>query len=117
MPESNVYSTLYYAAPTTSNATLYTSSSGDGVKGCFAINTTGSAATISLTLVRKGGSPTDGYATVIANAYSVPANSTADLLASLNLTSEYSELLMESGDYLYGEQGTSSAITLLVRGS
>jgi hypothetical protein len=110
------YSTLYNASPTTSNATLYTSTSGDGIHSLLAVNGTGSAATISVTLVRKGGSPTDAYAVPIASALSIPANSTTELL-NQRLGSEYGELIMHSGDYLSGEQGTSSAITLIAYGN
>lgn len=117
MPETNTYSILYNAAPTTSNATLYTSSNGDGVRSVKALNTSGSAATISVTVVRKGGSPTDNQAVVLAAALSVPAGNATELIASENLTSEYGELLLETGDYLYGAQGTGSAITLIVTGS
>jgi hypothetical protein len=109
-------STLYNAVLTTSNATLFTSSSGDGIKQILAINGTGSAATVTLTLVRKGGTTTDAYAEVIANAVSIPANSVTELL-SLRLGSEYGELTMHSGDYLYGEAGTGSAITLIAYGN
>jgi len=109
------YSTLYNGTPTTSNTTLYTSSSGNGAKQVLAVNGTGSAATITLTLVRKSGSPTDAYAVPIAAAVSVPANDITELL-SQRLGSEYNELIMHSGDYLYGEQGTSSAITLIAYG-
>lgn len=109
------YTALYNAVPTTSNATLFTSSSGNGVKQILAINGTGSAATVSLTLVRKGGSPTDTEAVVIASAVSVPANGITELLSE-RLQSEYNELLFQAGDYLYGEQGTSSALTLIAYG-
>lgn len=112
-----LYTTLYNAQPTTSNATLYTSSTGNGVKKILAVNGTGSAATVSLTLVRKGGTATDSEAIVIANAFSVPAGDTADLLPSEELHSSLSELLMEAGDYLYGEVGTGSSIYLMVYGT
>jgi hypothetical protein len=117
MPETSTYPILSNSVLTTSNATIFTSSDGDGVRSILALNETGSAATVTLTLVRKGGSPTDAYATPLAVALSVPANSATQLIASENLASEYSELLMETGDYLYGEAGTGSAITLLVIGS
>jgi hypothetical protein len=110
------YSTLYNSVLTTSNATLYTSSTGDGIHALLAVNGTGSAATVSVTLVRKGGSPTDSYAVVIANALSIPANSTTELL-NQRLGSEYGELLLHDGDYLYGEAGTGSAITLIAYGN
>ena len=109
--------TLYNAAPTTSNATLYTSTSGNEVRGAYAINGTGSAATITLNLVRKGGTSTDAYAVNIAAAVSVAANSTTSLLPSEHLYSELSELQLEAGDTLQGSQGTSSAITLLIIGA
>ena len=117
MPENTNYPTLLNSVLTTSNATLFTSSDGDGIRSILAINGTGSAATVSVTLVRKGGSPTDAYATVLASALSVPANSATQLIASEQLQSEYGELLLETGDYLYGEAGSGSAITLLVIGS
>jgi len=117
MSVSGPYPTLYNAAPTTSNSTLYTSAAGDGLHQALAINGTGSAATITLTLVRKGGTLTDAYAVPIAAAVSVAANSCLELLYSEGLHSEYGELLMETGDTLQGLQGTGSAITLLVFGT
>ena len=110
------YSTLYNTTPSTSTATLYTATNGNGVKGIYALNTTGTAATITLNLIRKGGTSTDAYAVNIAAAVSVAANSTTSLLPSEGLSSEYGELTMEAGDTLSGLQGTSSAITLLVIG-
>jgi hypothetical protein len=110
------FSTLYNSVLTTSNATLYTSSAGNAVHQILAQNGTGSAATVTLTLVRKGGTTTDAYAVPIANALSIPANDTTELL-SQRLGSEYNELLLHTGDYLYGEAGTGSAITLIVYGN
>lgn len=109
------YSTLYNAVPTTSTATLYTSSSGNGIKQILAVNGTGSAATVTLNLIRKGGTSTDGYGVAIAAAVSVPANDTTELL-SQRLGSEYNELILHSGDYISGLQGTSSALTLIIYG-
>jgi hypothetical protein len=115
--ETSNYPVLLNSVLTTSNATLFTSSDGDGVRGVWAINGTGSSATVSVTVVRKGGTATDTEAVVLAAALPVPANSATNLTASLNLTSEYGELLLETGDYLYGEASAGSAITLIVIGS
>jgi hypothetical protein len=110
------YPTLYDTTPSTSNATLYTASAPAVVKGIYAINGTGAAATITLNLVRKGGTSSDAYAVNIAAAVSVAANSTAALLPSEHLYSALNGLQLETGDTLQGLQGTSSSITLLIIG-
>ena len=107
---------LYNNEPSTSTATLYTSTSGDGIRQILAINGTGSAATVTLNLIRKGGSAGDGYSVSIASALSIPANSVTELLEE-RLGSEYGEMTMHPGDYLSGLQGTGSAVTLVAYGN
>ena len=107
--------TLYNSAPGTSNTTLWTSEAGAGIRQILAVNSDSSAHTVTLTLVRKGGSATDAYAVVIAQAVSVPANGVAELLDP-RLHSALDEMQCFAGDSLYG-LASSSDITVLVYGS
>jgi hypothetical protein len=117
MPESTL-ATLYNSAPSTSDAALFTSSTGNVVKKLLAVNGTGSAATITVWYIRSGDSESsNSHSNEIAAAFSVPANSVADLLAGEELESEYDELVLETGDSIRGSQGTGSAITLLIAGA
>lgn len=113
---SSTYTTLYNTTPGTSDAALYTSSSGNVIKKILALNTSGSAATITLYYVRKGDSEGGDYSTELAAAVSVPAGDTLDVLAAENLESELNELVLLTGDEIRGLQGTGSAITLIMVG-
>jgi hypothetical protein len=90
---------------------------GNAVKGILAINADSSDHTVTLTLVRKGGTASDAYAVVLADAYTVPANQVTNLLANQRLLSALDELQCGPGDYLYGEASAASEVTLLVYGS
>jgi hypothetical protein len=122
MPETATFTALYNNTPATSGAAIYTATQGTAIHQILGINTTGSAATITLTLVRKGGTTSDAYATQITGtgsapvAFSVPAGDAVEFLAGESLQSEYGEIVLEAGDEIYGSQGTSSAITLIMIG-
>lgn len=107
---------LYNSTPSTSNGTLFTSSAGSVLKQIILTNTTGSAATVTLYLVRKGGTTSSNTTITLANALSVPANGIYELL-ELRLGSEYGELTFGTGDMLQGLQGTGSAISVLAYGN
>jgi hypothetical protein len=107
---------LYNTTPSTSNATLFTSSAGNVLKQIILTNTTGTAAVVTLYLVRKGGTTSSNTTITLASALSVPANGIYELL-ELRLGSEYSELQFMTGDMLQGSQGTGSAISVLAYGN
>lgn len=93
---------LYHAAPGTSNATLYTTTSRTVVNQVVVANTTATAATLRLT---TNGSTA---ATALVWDASFPANSvtTLDLAFVLNATSET----------IQGLQGTASALSVSIHG-
>jgi hypothetical protein len=108
-------STLYDAEPGTSAGTIFTSATGAQVRQILAVNADTAEHTVTLTLVRKGGSAADAYSEAIAQAVSVPASSVTEVLTP-QLFTALGYLRMAEGDFLYG-QCSSSEVTLLIYGS
>lgn len=100
---------MYFGQPGTTNATLYTApttTSGSPVaviRSIHVCNTTGTAATLSLSL--------NGTAATAANCFikgfTIPV---AGLLV------ENVNLVLESADTIQGLQGTSGALTVIISG-
>lgn len=103
---------LYEGQPPTSETTLFTAPtpavgvSKTQVDHVVAVNTTGAAATFSLSIVPAGN--VAGAANRIFAAQSVAANSEVNFPIDEELT---------SGDFISGLQGTSGAITLHINGN
>lgn len=93
------------AQPGTTNATLYTvpGSTQAHVQSVIVVNTTGSAATLTLALNGTSDTAANHW---LFSAYSVPANGfvhVTGLVASL-----------DAADTITGKQGTSSALTVTI---
>ena len=108
-------STLYDSAPSTSAGTVFTSQTGAQVRQILAVNSDSAAHTVTLTLVHKGGSASDAYSAPFAQAVSVPANGVAELIDPA-LHSAHGYMLMNAGDFLYGETSNSD-VSLLIYGT
>jgi hypothetical protein len=98
---------LYRGQPTTSNTTLYTvpGSTDAKIASITICNTTTTAATLTLSVVQSGG--TAGVTNQIMAAYSVPASATVIIDSSV---------YMNTGDFVAGLQGTTSALTVTISG-
>lgn len=98
---------LYRNQPGTTSATLYTAPSATTVKlGSIVLsNTTGTSATITLSVVQSGG--TAGVTNQILSAYVVRPNDTVTIDSSV---------YMNASDFIAGLQGTASAITVTISG-
>lgn len=98
---------VYNGTPSTSDAALVTASGTPVVfSHLIAVNTTGSAATITLSVNRS----VSGVVETIASALSLPAHSAVSL--EYDRLEALGEIVLDSGDTLHGLQGTSSAITV-----
>lgn len=104
---------------TTLTATVYTSAGTDGnnIARLFAYNTDSVDRTVTLTLVRKGGTATDAYAEPICAAQVVKAGGLVDLLSDPEIQSALSELQMYPGDTIVGGASANSVVTLVIAGS
>lgn len=98
---------LYWGTPATGEATLYTvpAATETYVKEIWICNTTGTAATISLSIVNNGGAAATGN--LILAARSIPAN---DFI----IIACYEH--MDTGDFISGLQGTGSALNVRISG-
>lgn len=98
---------LYQGQPGTSESTLYTVPASTDVKlqSIVLCNTTGAAATVSLSVVTSAG--TAGATNRVLAAFSVTANDTIVIDSAVD---------MATGDFLSGLQGTSGAVTVTVSG-
>jgi fructose-specific phosphotransferase system component IIB len=98
---------LYWGTPGTTEATLYTvpASTSTFVKEIWLCNTTSAAATFSLSIVNSGG--TAGTSNRIIAAKSIPANDIVVIACQEH---------MDTGDFISGLQGTSSAINVRITG-
>ena len=86
----------YNAQPATTDAALYTSSGVTTISHIVAINATGGASTITLSVHRS----LSGQAEVIAAAKPVPATSAVELVYDPNLA--LNEIVLDNGDSLHG---------------
>lgn len=98
---------LYVGQPATTSATLYTvpASTSAIVKNIIITNTTGTAATLTLSIVPSGG--TAGATNRIITGLSVSGNDTAVFDISA---------VMATGDFIAGLQGTSGSLTVNISG-
>lgn len=98
---------FYQGQPGTGETTLYTVPAGRSVilKHIMVTNTTGSAATFTLSLVPSGGSPAASNRLYVAT--SVPANGLISLILSQ---------VMNQGDFLSALQPTTNALTMHISG-
>lgn len=98
---------LYVGQPTTSSTTLYTAPGSTTVivKQIILTNTTGSSATIRLNHVASAGSA--AAANMMVPDMWVPPNNVQTLDLSV---------VMNTGDFIAGLQGTSAAITAHIHG-
>ncbi len=98
---------MYQGQPSTSETTLYTCATSRGaiIKEIIVVNTTGTTATITMSLVTAAGA--GGAANRILGAKSVPAN---DLIILALSTA------MNVNDFITGLQGTASALTVTISG-
>jgi hypothetical protein len=96
--------------PITTEAAQYTVAAATSVKIATAsiTNVTGTAATVSISLVPTGGS-LDGTHRVV-NSYSLPANDTLEL-------GMLRGAMLGPGDVIGGLAGTASAVVLVVTGT
>lgn len=120
--QTQTFTTLVNAALTTTlTATVYTASGADGnnIARLFALNTDSAARTVTLTLVRKGGTSTDAFHEDITgpNGISVPAGCLIDLLSDAELQRALAEIEMYPGDTLVGGASANSVVTLVAAGS
>jgi hypothetical protein len=103
---------LYQGDPTTSEAALYTVPDNWGkvvdVDSILVCNTSGSAATVTLELVRKGGSA--GTGNIFLDATSEATLTTAQLLPA------GTHIALNPGDAIYSAEGTSNAINVEIDG-
>lgn len=98
---------LYNGQPTTSDAALYTASGSTAAfSKLIAVNTTGSAATLTLTVNRAVSTVVES----ICSALSLPAHSAVSL--EYDAQEALGEIVLDSGDALHGSAGTGSAITV-----
>jgi hypothetical protein len=98
---------LYVGQPTTSSTTLYTAPGSTTVivKQIILANTTTSAASVTLNHVASAGAA--AAANQLVPAMWVPPNSVQTLDLSV---------VMNTGDFIAGLQGTSAAITVHIHG-
>lgn len=98
---------LYVGQPTTSSTTLYTAPASTSViiKQLVLVNTTNMAASVTLNHVASAGSAS--AANQLIPALSIPANSIWTLDTSI---------VMNTGDFIAGLQGTSAACTVHIHG-
>ena len=112
---ASIYTTVYNSQLSNNGATLYTSSGGDNIRQLLAVNADTSPHTVTITAVRKGGSPTDAYASPIAAAVPIPAGGTAELINPGQLAN--GGIVLRPGDFLYGDASAASEVTLLAYGT
>jgi len=93
--------------PSTSGSTLYTVPGAKStiVKNIVLANTTGTESTMTISVVPSGGSASASNR--ILSNYAVPANGVATLDCSI---------VMPTGAFLVGTNGTSGAVTVTVSG-
>lgn len=103
---------LYQGDPGASQAALYTVPDNYGkvidVNSILVCNTTGSAATVTLEIVRKGGSA--GSGNIFLDATSEATLTTAQLLPA------GTHIVLNPGDAIFAAQGTSNAINVEIDG-
>lgn len=98
---------VYNGQPGTSDAALYTSSgSGVIVQHLVAVNATGSAVTLTLSVHRA----VSGAVETICSALSIPTLNAVELAYDVDLAEEGIEL--QNGDSLHGSAGTATAVTV-----
>ena len=97
----------YNAQPSTSDAALYTSSGTTTITNILAINATGGASTITLSVHRV----ISGAVEVIAAAVAVPATSALELVYDPQEALE--EIVLDNGDSLHGLAGNATTVTVL----
>jgi hypothetical protein len=103
--------TIYYnAQPSATNAALYTNSTSAAVtiSQIVAVNATGSAVTLTLTLVRHISGTVEA---TTGGGVVIPAASASALVYDVNLALE--ELVLDPGDALWGQASTASAVTVI----
>ncbi len=100
---------LYSGAPGTSSATLYTAPAGTTVKitSIVVVNTTGSAATLTLNLVRVSIDLNPANSNRLYSAFSFAANSQSVLRP---------DAYIQGNDYIAALQGTASALNVWLFG-
>ncbi len=97
---------MYFGTPATTDATLYTAPSvtpGAIVKQILLVNTTATAATVTLAL--------NGTAATAANQILAAVSVAANQVITLDCSQ-----VLNSGDTIHGLQGTSSACNVLISG-
>jgi hypothetical protein len=98
---------LYNGQPGTSDAALYTASgSAKTFASLVAVNATGAAVTLSLSVHRSISTDVE----TICAALSIPTLSAVSLLDDPRLALE--EVELEPGDSLHGSAGTATAVTV-----
>jgi hypothetical protein len=99
----------YSGQPTATNAALYTNGTTSAVpiKKIVAVNATGGAATITLTLRRSLSGNTEA---TTPGAVSVPANSALSLVEDRLLALD--EIVVDPGDALWGVASAPATITV-----
>lgn len=98
---------LYNAQPGTSDAALYTATVDTVLTKLIAYNTTGGAATVTLTVVRKLSGATETY----ANAVSIGASAASSLLNDRLLAD--GEIILYPGDSLHGLASAGTTVNVL----
>jgi hypothetical protein len=98
---------LYRGQPATSIATVYTvpASTDAKITSIIMCNTTGTAATVTISVVNSGG--TAGVTNRVISALSILANSVDTFDSPIH---------MNTGDFIAALQGTASAITVSISG-
>ena|ERR1700729_2064461 len=98
---------LYNAQPGTSDAALYTASSNQEIDKIVAVNATGGAVTLTLSVHRSA----SGVVETLCSALSIASETAVSLVEDRLLALE--EILLESGDSLHGLAGSGSSITVI----
>lgn len=98
---------LYNAQPGTSDAALYTASSETPIDKLVAVNATGGAVTLTLSVHRA----ISGVAESLCSALSIPTETALSLVEDRLLALE--EILLLPGDSLHGLAGSGSSITVI----
>jgi hypothetical protein len=99
---------LYNSQPATSDAALYTATSDTTISKIIAYNTTGGAATVTLSIHRS----LSGTVETIATALSIGASAASSLVEDRLEADE--EILLLNGDSLHGLASAGSTINVLV---
>jgi hypothetical protein len=96
---------LYRGQPTTSSATMYTTTTDTKIASIVMCNTSAATATVTISVVNSGG--TAGVTNQVLSGLSIPAYTTVMMDTNIYMT---------GGDFIAANQSTSGAITVSISG-